>query len=97
MAKPSFWRFFIHQRKGVPPARTADLSGKTVLVTGATSGVGLYAVKHFARMKPARLILACRSVARGKEVIEGALSAKLTINLGFTGIILERLGMIPGL
>ena len=63
----------MHQRKAAPPLRTANLSGKTVLITGASSGLGLEAAKYFARMKSARLILACRSMERGKKAAEGTL------------------------
>lgn len=69
------------QRQGAPPLETTDLSGKTMLVTGASSGVGLDAAKHFSSMKPARLILACRNVARGKEVAEGTSSTSFGLDL----------------
>ena len=64
----------MHQRKAAPPLRMADLlSGKMVLITDASSGLGLEAAKYFARMKSARLILACRSMERGKKAAEGTL------------------------
>ena len=44
---------------------TADLKGKSVMVTGANTGLGFETAKHFARMKPARLILACRNEQKG--------------------------------
>ena len=57
------------------PPLHADLAGKTVIVTGANTGIGLETAKHFARMKPARLIIACRSEARGKGALESAYTA----------------------
>ena len=53
----------------VPPVETADLSGQTVIVVGANTGLGLEATKHFARMNPARLILACRNQAKGASAV----------------------------
>ncbi|KAJ2914335.1 hypothetical protein MD484_g6085, partial [Candolleomyces efflorescens] len=44
---------------------TTDLSGQTVIVVGANTGLGFEAAKHFARMNPGRLILACRSKEKG--------------------------------
>ena len=53
-----------------PPVAHADLSGKTVVVVGANTGLGYEATKHFALMNPERLILACRSQQRGTAAME---------------------------
>ncbi|KAF5325783.1 hypothetical protein D9611_000443 [Ephemerocybe angulata] len=52
------------------PVATADLSGKTVVVVGANTGLGFEATKHFASMNPGKLILACRSEERGKAAVD---------------------------
>ncbi|KAG1809102.1 uncharacterized protein BJ212DRAFT_1528640 [Suillus subaureus] len=67
--KYSFLDYVISQWSALPPVETADLSGKTVLVVGANVGIGLEAAKHFARMQPARLIIACRSEGKGKAAL----------------------------
>lgn len=55
------------------PVAKADLQGKVVLVVGANTGLGFEATKHFALMGPARLVLACRNEARGKEALKSEL------------------------
>lgn len=44
----------------------ALLTGRTVIVTGANTGLGLEAAIHLARLEPAQLILAVRTVAKGE-------------------------------
>ncbi|XP_037244853.1 retinol dehydrogenase 12-like [Falco rusticolus] len=46
-----------------------DLTGKTVIVTGANSGIGKYVALDLAR-RNARTILACRSQERGQVAVE---------------------------
>jgi retinol dehydrogenase-12 len=41
------------------------------MVVGANSGLGFEASKHFARMKPAHLILACRNKRKGEAAVLG--------------------------
>ncbi|KAH7927029.1 short-chain dehydrogenase [Leucogyrophana mollusca] len=67
--KKSILTFVYDQWSTVPPVVTADLSGQTVIVVGASTGIGLEATKHFARMKPGRLIAACRNEAKGKSAV----------------------------
>lgn len=47
---------------------TTCLRGKTFIVTGANSGIGLETAKALVHRK-ARVILACRNIAKGKEAI----------------------------
>ncbi|MHB9287415.1 oxidoreductase [Halobacteriales archaeon Cl-PHB] len=65
------------------PAAMESLSGKTVVVTGANSGIGLEATKVFAN-KGADVVMACRSTERGEDArqeIESDLpDASLTVH-----------------
>lgn len=69
--KAGFLTFIRDQLRTVPPVVQGDLTGKTIMLVGANAGIGLEASKHFARMKPARLILACRNEQKGKAAIKG--------------------------
>jgi NAD(P)-dependent dehydrogenase (short-subunit alcohol dehydrogenase family) len=54
----------------VPPTPSnANLAGKTIIVTGANSGLGFEAVKQFVLLGASRVILACRSLEKGREAI----------------------------
>lgn len=62
----------------------ADLSGKTCLVTGGSSGIGLAAARELARLR-ARVVLAVRSAERGEAarraitVATGSASVELAL------------------
>lgn len=64
-------RFISQQLTKQKPVVTADLTGKTIVVIGANTGIGLQASMHFARMKPARLILGCRNKSKGQAATKG--------------------------
>ncbi|KAJ2925551.1 hypothetical protein H1R20_g11542, partial [Candolleomyces eurysporus] len=63
--KKSMFGIIGDQYTRVPPVSTTDLSTQTVIVVGANTGLGFEAPKHFARMNPGRLILACRNKEKG--------------------------------
>jgi retinol dehydrogenase-12 len=49
------------------PYPTQSLSGQTIIVTGANTGLGLEAARHFTRLDASKVILACRSTSKGEE------------------------------
>ncbi len=53
----------------VPLPAPGHFAGQTIIVTGAGSGLGLEAVRHLTRLGAARIIVACRSVAKGEVAI----------------------------
>jgi len=80
MAKMSLLQLIHDQWKAVAPVLRTDLTGKTVIVIGANVGIGFEASKHFARMNPARVILACRSKNKGEEALASRSKTHKTLN-----------------
>ncbi|KAJ7185253.1 hypothetical protein C8R46DRAFT_375373 [Mycena filopes] len=66
----TWWQFVRDQWSTTPPVLKVDLTGKTVVVLGANTGLGLEATKHFATMNPGRLILACRNASKGHAAVD---------------------------
>jgi retinol dehydrogenase 12 len=71
MAKFSFLGFLRSQWTKLPPVQAVDLTDQTVVVTGSNVGLGFEAAKHFAKMGPKHLVLACRSKQKGEAAITG--------------------------
>ncbi|KZO96052.1 NAD(P)-binding protein [Calocera viscosa TUFC12733] len=65
------WQYLYYQYLPLPSisAFSTDLGGKTIIVTGANTGLGLEAARHLARMGPRKLILACRDARLGNQAV----------------------------
>ena len=61
---------FVRDQAKPGPVLNADLTGKTVIVIGANTGLGFETAKHLATMNPARLVLGCRSKERGEAALQ---------------------------
>ncbi len=71
-----FLHFFRQQFKTLPSVDSfrVNLSGRTVVVVGSNTGLGLEAARHLATLMGGpedggRLILACRNVQKGEEAL----------------------------
>ena len=49
------------------PFTSCDLSGRTVVITGANTGLGLDTAKEMYKMNPEKLILAVRNLSQGEQ------------------------------
>ncbi|KAI1608542.1 hypothetical protein EDD37DRAFT_653843 [Exophiala viscosa] len=50
-----------------PTVPAVDFTGKTVVITGANTGLGLEAAKHIYSLNASHLILACRDLTKGEH------------------------------
>ncbi|KAH8805851.1 short-chain dehydrogenase/reductase-like protein [Xylogone sp. PMI_703] len=58
---------FIKSQFNPLPYPTTDFSNQTEIVTGANTGLGLEAARHFVRLNAARVILGCRNLEKGES------------------------------
>ncbi|KAF5016696.1 hypothetical protein F66182_11544 [Fusarium sp. NRRL 66182] len=72
--------FFKSQLFVTPPYPETSFNGKTVIVTGANSGLGLEAARHFYRLDATKVILAVRTVSKGEAAKEDILNSVRTRN-----------------
>ncbi|KAL7944095.1 hypothetical protein V8C42DRAFT_346451 [Trichoderma barbatum] len=75
-ASRSQWFYRQLLGKTPPIAKDADLSGKTAIVTGSNSGLGLETARHLLRLGLSKLILAVRSESKGKAARKQLLADK---------------------
>jgi len=52
-----------------------DFSNQVVIVTGANTGLGLEAARHFLRLNAAKVILAVRSVKKGEDAVNDLIAS----------------------
>lgn len=67
------WRQWTIKPKPLPS--TLSLAGKTALITGANSGLGLEAARELVSHRPSRLIIAVRDVLKGESAKKYILSS----------------------
>ena len=59
-------KFFYSQLFVTPTVPSNDLTGRTIIVTGANTGLGKEVVRHYVRLNAEKVIIACRSLDKGE-------------------------------
>lgn len=79
---PGVKQFLHGQLLESPPLPITSLDGRTILITGANSGLGLEAAKHLLRLNTSHIVLACRSIEKAEgaknEILKSVSSASKT-------------------
>lgn len=76
--------FFYDQLIRRLPYPCTDLSGRTYIVTGANTGLGLETARHLVRLGADKVVIACRDVSRGaraREDIEQSVQRKQVVEI----------------
>lgn len=77
-----FFGFMYRQKMAHPaPVPFHDLSGQTILVTGANVCIGMEATRQLMAFKVARVIMAVRTPAKGEEAKKELLKTNPTCNV----------------
>jgi NAD(P)-dependent dehydrogenase (short-subunit alcohol dehydrogenase family) len=74
MSLANFTSYLRSQLRTALPLPTKPFTNQTIIVTGANTGLGLEAARHFVRLDAARVILAVRSLAKGEAAVRDLLS-----------------------
>lgn len=69
-------QFLVSQLFVTPPYPKKDFIGKTVIVTGSNTGLGLEAARHIVRLNCAKLIIAVRNTEKGQAAKESILASE---------------------
>ncbi|KAJ6581906.1 hypothetical protein B0H19DRAFT_929440 [Mycena capillaripes] len=77
-----FFTFLPDQLFAKLPVTHANAAGRTFLVTGSNTGIGLALAIHLARLNPGHLILAVRDLQKGE-----AAKQKIVAETGFSGVL----------
>ena len=67
------------------PVIKGDLSGKTILVMGANTGIGYEATKHFTAMNPKKVIITTRNEEKAAATVsrKGSLYGPLRLTTDY--------------
>ncbi|GAD97951.1 hypothetical protein THITE_2116303 [Paecilomyces variotii No. 5] len=79
---PTFGNFLHTQLVLKIPKPTTSFASKTVIITGASSGIGKEAARHIVRLGASKVILGCRNITKGdraKREIESSLGCSQKI------------------
>lgn len=90
------FRRLLDQKLHPPAPATESFAGRTILLTGATSGLGLEAAKQMAALGPDRLIITARNEQKGeasKREIEEYVKTKADAAKSVTEIVVMTLDM----
>src|SRR5258706_9456898 len=68
-------RFIYNQKIFTVPVPTQSFEGKTVIVTGANTGLGFETAKWFVKLRAAKVILACRSIPKAEAAKESIVAS----------------------
>ncbi|KAK2758883.1 short-chain dehydrogenase reductase family [Colletotrichum kahawae] len=79
---PSVIEFLQSQLLTEVPVPTKKFAGQTIIVTGSNTGLGLEAARHFVLLDAAKVILAVRSILKGKAAL-----AHLEESTGAKGVV----------
>ncbi|KAI4140801.1 MAG: hypothetical protein LQ340_007792 [Diploschistes diacapsis] len=72
---PWFTSFLYSQLLVSLAVPTTDLTGQTIIVTGANTGLGLEAARHFSRLNASHLIIAVRNLPKGEAAKSNILAS----------------------
>ncbi|KAK1232147.1 hypothetical protein PQX77_004718 [Marasmius sp. AFHP31] len=80
-------QFAQEQKAGMPPVvEGVSLEDQVIILTGANTGIGYEAAKHFAHRKPHKLILVCRNELKGRDTLQTAWCLGLKTETGFQNV-----------
>lgn len=78
----------LRSRWSPPALPTTSFAGKTILITGSNTGLGLHAARHYLRLSASRVILAVRSPTKGDD-------AARTLNREFPKLEKDSISVLP--
>ncbi|KAF2863280.1 short-chain dehydrogenase/reductase [Piedraia hortae CBS 480.64] len=67
--------FFYSQFLVTPPVPTTSCAGKTIIITGANTGLGREAARRYVQLGASKLIIGCRNLDKGRDAAEDIASS----------------------